>query len=261
MKLDVYQVDAFASKVFEGNPAAVIPLQSWLSDELMQAIAEENNLSETVFFVKEGDVYRIRWFTPVTEVDLCGHATLASAFVMFEELGIAQDKVEFISKSGPLTVEKNGNLLVLNFPSNLPAPCEIPPKLSVALGATPQECYQTDDLIAVFEDEMVVRGLAPDFAKLAGLDCRGVIVTSQAKDYDFVSRFFAPQSGIDEDPVTGSAFTKLVPLWAEKLDKTRFEARQVSSRGGDVTCELAGDRVLIAGSAVMFLRGTIEIDG
>jgi len=259
MKIDLYQVDAFANKKFEGNPAAVCPLNEWLPDSLMQAIAAENNLSETAFFVKEENDYHIRWFTPTDEVNLCGHATLASAYVLFNVLGIADTDIVFNSRSGPLPVSRIDEQIVLNFPSQAPQSCAMPSRLSDMLGVTPLECLQHEDLLVVLENENRVRDLDPDFESLKSLDFRGVIVTAAAAEYDFVARFFAPKVGINEDPVTGSAYTKLVPYWAQKTGKNRFHARQVSERGGELRCELKDDRVLIGGTAVLYLKGEIEI--
>ena len=258
--IKIYQVDAFATQAFEGNPAAVCPLESWLSDELMQSIAAENNLSETAFFVPEGDGFQIRWFTPTTEVALCGHATLASAFVLFNILDYAGETIVFESKSGPLPVTRNGDRLVLNFPSEPPEPCKTPAAIVDAFGIEPVECLRAVDYLLIFDNAEQVKSADPDFEKLKKVDCRGVIISAAAEDYDFVARFFAPNAGVDEDPVTGSAYTKLVPYWAGKMGKTKFNARQVSERGGDLFCELAGDRVLIAGTAVKILEGTIEIE-
>jgi len=259
MKLDLYQVDAFANKIFEGNPAAVCPLDEWLPDSLMQQIAIENNLSETVFFVKEGSEYHIRWFTPAREVNLCGHATLASAYVLFNILEVDDTVIVFNSKSGQLPVSRKDNLITLDFPAQIPLPCDTPPQLVEILGAEPLECLQQEDLLVVFENEKSVRELTPNFEALKSLDYRGIIVTAPSQDYDFVARFFAPQVGINEDPVTGSAYTKLVPYWSQKTGKSSFRAKQVSSRGGELFCELKGDRVLIGGTAVLFLTGTLEV--
>ncbi|MEM7360362.1 MAG: PhzF family phenazine biosynthesis protein [Pseudomonadota bacterium] len=259
MKLDIYQVDAFANRAFQGNPAAVVPLQDWLDDELMQAIAEENNLAETAFFVKEDEGYRIRWFTPMTEVDLCGHATLASAFVLYRELGYKEPELVFNSRSGPLIVSSKGDLLQMDFPAQKCIPCEPPAGLYGALGVSRADCLKNEDYLVVLENEEELLALQPDFFSLGGLDMRGVIVTSPAADYDFVNRFFAPNVGINEDPVTGSAFTKLVPYWADRVGRTRLEGKQVSTRGGEVSCELRGDRVLLAGRAIKYLQGMIEI--
>lgn len=261
MKIDVYQVDAFASKPFEGNPAAICPLADWLPDDTLQAIAAENNLSETAFFVPNDDGYALRWFTPATEVDLCGHATLAAAKVLFEELGFEGDEIRFSTRSGLLTVARSGELLQMDFPAQPPMPHALPQEIVEAFGATPEDCLKFADIIAVMPTEDLVRAAKPDLSVLKRLDCRGVIITAQAEDYDFVARWFGPQTGIDEDPVTGSAFTQLVPYWAQRLGKTRFSAKQVSERGGELLCELVGDRVLISGRAVLFMRGVIELPG
>ena len=259
MQIDIYQVDAFASRPFEGNPAAVCPLDTWLPDSLMQSIALENNLSETAFFVPEGDGYAIRWFTPLAEVDLCGHATLASAWVIFHRLGHGEGAIRFASRSGPLTVNREGDLLELDFPAQPPVPCPVPDGLAGALGAEPRECLEFVDLVAVFDDPEDVLQAAPDMAALAMLDYRGIIITAPSAKYDFISRFFGPAVGVPEDPVTGSAHTKLTPYWSQRLGKKQLKARQVSARGGDLECTLAGDRVLIAGRAVLFLQGTLEV--
>ena len=259
MKLDIYQIDAFAEKPFEGNPAAVVPLNEWLSDETMQAIAEENNLSETAFFVPTSSGYHIRWFTPASEVKLCGHATLASAYVLFEILGQAETSIAFDSLSGALTVTKSEEKLTLDFPAQKPEKCEPPEDLIAGLGKKPTECYKNEDFIAIFDDEQEIAEIEPDQTCLEKLGYRGVIVTAPSKNYDFVARFFAPKYGIPEDPVTGSAYTQLTPLWATKMDKKRFNAKQISKRGGKLFCELKGDRVLISGSAIKFMEGTIEV--
>ncbi len=259
MKLSIYQIDAFAEKAFEGNPAAVVPLEKWLVDKTLQAIAAENNLSETAFFVPRDGDFHIRWFTPKKEVKLCGHATLASAFVLFSELGYVQDIVRFDSLSGPLSVIREENSLTLDFPAQKPEKCEIPDGLTEGLGKSPAECYSNADYIAIFESENDIANIKPNYSHLAQLDLRGVIVTAPSSDYDFVSRFFVPKYGIPEDPVTGSAHTQLVPYWSERSGKTKFQAKQISSRGGKLTCELKGNRVLISGSAVKYLEGTIEI--
>lgn len=260
MRIRQYQVDAFASRVFEGNSAAVCPLEQWLDDSVLQAIAEENNLSETAFFVPSPRGYHLRWFTLTREVDLCGHATLASAHVLFEILGHDQPAIVFETRSGELTVERTGSLLEMDFPAAPPRPCAAPPALVEALGRKPVEVLAADDYIAVYDDERIVRALAPDMEKLRALDLRGVAVTAPGVRYDFVSRFFAPKHGIPEDPVTGSAHCELAPYWAGKLDKTRLRARQVSRRGGDVVCELRAGRVRLAGSAVLFMEGEIRVD-
>ncbi len=260
MKINVYQVDAFANKPFEGNPAAICPLQAWLPEQTMQALAAENNLSETAFFVPEGDGFALRWFTPQTEVDLCGHATLAAAYVLFEELDYQGEEVQFSTKSGALSVMRDGDSLRMDFPAQPPLPFELPMSLVQAFSATPEDCLKFADIVAVFSSEELVRNAEPDMLLLAKLDCRGIIITAESTEYDFIARWFGPRTGINEDPVTGSAFTQLVPYWANRLGKKKFRAKQVSERGGEVTCELAGNRVLISGKAVVFMRGIIEID-
>ena len=259
-KLALYQVDAFASQVFQGNPAAVCPLEAWLDDDVMQQIAAENNLSETAFFVPNANGFDIRWFTPTVEVDLCGHATLASAYVLFEQLDFKGDTLVFQSKSGELQVSKNGDKFVLNFPKQTPVPCDIPQPIQQAFGNHIQACLKHEDYIVVLKDEANVFAANPDMQLLKQLDLRGVVITSASKDYDFVSRFFAPNCGIDEDPVTGSSFTQLAPYWAEVLGKNKLTAKQVSQRGGEVWCELASDRVYIAGYAIKYLEGFISLE-
>jgi len=261
MKIPLYQVDAFADRPFTGNPAAVCPLERWLPDALLQAIAAENNLSETAYFVKRRGLYELRWFTPVSEVDLCGHATLASAYVLFEFLGAARPVLRFCTRRGVLTVTRQDDLLVLDFPSRPPVPRAAPAGLRAGLGAVPREVRFARDYLALFETEEEVAALRPDFGRLKEVDAVGIIVTAPGRSVDFVSRFFAPREGIDEDPVTGSAHCALVPYWAARLGRTRLHARQISARGGDLRCELAGDRVRIAGRAVPFLTGTIEVPG
>lgn len=258
MQLQQYQVDAFAQRLFEGNPAAVCPLEEWLDDALLQAIATENNLSETAFFVRNGTGYDLRWFTPAAEVDLCGHATLASAFVLFELMGHQGPSISFETRSGTLVVRQQDEMLVMDFPASVPQPCSAPRELIEGLGATPAEVLAASDYVVVFEDEAAIRALRPDFGLLSRLDRRAVCVTAPGSDADFVSRFFAPRVGIDEDPVTGSAHCQLAPYWAPRLGKTRLLGRQLSRRGGEVLCELHGDRVLLAGTAVLFSTGTIE---
>lgn len=259
MKIRQYQVDAFASRVFEGNPAAVCPLDRWLDDNVLQAIAEENNLSETAFFVPSERGFGLRWFTPVREVDLCGHATLATAHVIFEELGYTGQSIIFETRSGDLLVKREGANLQMDFPACPPAPCKTADLLIKGLGKRPLEVFAADDYLAVFESEEVIRSIRPDYALLAQLDLRGVIVSAPGKTVDFVSRFFAPKYGIPEDPVTGSAHCTLAPYWAGKLGKTRLTARQVSRRGGSLTCEQRGGRLILGGSAVMFMRAEMLI--
>ena len=259
MKLGIYQIDAFANNVFEGNPAAVIALTEWLDDSLMQSIAAENNLAETAFFVKEEAGFRIRWFTPAVEVDLCGHATLASAYVLYQKLGYQGASLTFNSRSGPLTISQDAGRYVMDFPTQACQACEVPNGLAEALDCEVNNCLNNEDYLVVLDTEQELLNLQPDFSRLAELDLRGVIVTAPSLEYDFVSRFFAPNVGVNEDPVTGSAFTKLIPYWAQRLGKDVLSAKQVSQRGGEVFCQMRGDRVLIAGSAVSYLQGCIEI--
>lgn len=260
MKLRQYHVDAFAARPFEGNPAAVCPLDHWPDDALLQAIAAENNLSETAFFVPEEEGFRLRWFTPVTEVDLCGHATLASAHVLYHELGHAGAALRFQTRSGVLRVSRDGAGYLMDFPARPPVPCEPPAGLVRALGAQPAEVLAADDYVAVFEDQEAVRALEPDFALLRTLDRRGVVVTAPgAGEVDFVSRFFAPGHGIPEDPVTGSAHCELAPYWGGRLGRDRLRARQLSARGGELACSLLGERVGLSGTAVTFMWGEISL--
>lgn len=261
MEISLYQVDAFASTVFSGNPAAVCPLREWLPESLMQSVARENNLPETAFLVPEEDAYRIRWFTPETEVDLCGHATLASAHVIFSFLDTGRTRVSFRSRSGSLMVSRLRDLLVMDFPSRPPRACEVPAELLPALGTEPQTVLCSEDYFVVFADEEEILALEPDMNELKGLGLRGVIVTAPGKDADFVSRFFAPGIGIPEDPVTGSAHCALVPYWAKRLRKKDLHARQVSRRGGELFCRDLGERVEMAGRAALYMRGTIFVNG
>ena len=259
MKLHMYQVDAFASKVFTGNPAAVVPLENWLEDDLMQRIACENNLSETAFFVQEGEKYHIRWFTPTSEVAMCGHATLASAFVLFHELGYKNEKIVFSSKSGDLIVKQVAEMIEMDFPLQSIKRCEAPEAILKAFNSEVQECFVSMDYIVVFEHEKDVENLEVDLQSLKGLDARGVIVTAKSKKYDFVCRFFAPKYGVSEDPVTGSAFTQLATYYSQVLQKESFHAKQVSQRGGEVFCRVEGERVFISGCAVKYLEGSIDV--
>ncbi len=259
MKILMYQVDAFTSQLFRGNPAAVCPLEAWPDDTLLQNIAAENNLSETAFFVKAPAAYELRWFTPVSEVDLCGHATLATAFVLFNELKTGSEVLNFDTRSGRLTVRKDGDWLQMDFPVYPPQPFDAPPALVNALGKKPSEIRVSKEYFAVYETEEAVRTLAPDFNLLKSLELPGVIVTAPGREVDFVSRMFVPKLGIDEDPVTGSAHSILAPFWAERLEKTALHARQVSRRGGELRCDLRRDRVVISGQAVKYLEGTIEV--
>lgn len=260
MKYPIYQVDAFTGRLFSGNPAAVVFCESGLSHEIMQSIALENNLSDTAFVVPMGESYQIRWFTPSVEVDLCGHATLASAHVIFNHLGYSADTISFSSKSGHLYVRKEGEILYLNFPADSVQSVGSSQLLIDGLGEIPNETYKgRDDYLAVFDNEDVILSLSPDMAMLSKVPARGVIVTAPGREVDFVSRFFAPQSGIPEDPVTGSAHTALIPYWSRRLGKKHLKAEQVSRRGGELLCLDLGDRVEIGGRAVTFLIGEISI--
>lgn len=259
MKIPLYQIDAFTNNLFKGNPAAVCPLDNWLNDQTLLSIAAENNLSETAFFVKENAGYRLRWFTPETEVDLCGHATLAAAFVIFNYLNTSLNTIEFKTQSGKLTVKKDSGLLSMDFPARKPVACSPPQDLIKGLGGSPSEILKSRDYFVVYSSEEEIRMLKPDMNLLAGLDALGVIVTAKGNQVDFVSRFFAPDAGIPEDPVTGSAHCSLIPYWSEKLVKNKLHALQVSKRGGELFCELRGDRVLISGLAVKYFEGSIEV--
>jgi PhzF family phenazine biosynthesis protein len=261
MELKIYQVDAFTSEPFHGNPAAIVPLDSWLSDETMQNIALENNLAETAFFVPNGDGYDLRWFTPTVEMDLCGHATLATGFLIFKVLGTDERVLRFQTKSGLLTVEKDGDRFVLDFPSRPAVPVDTPPTgLIEAIGKQPKEVLKSRDYMLVYESEDDIRKIRPDFAAILKIPTHAVIVTAPGTDSDFVSRFFAPEVGVFEDPVTGSAHCNLIPYWAEKLGKTELFARQLSARGGELFCELVGDRVKIGGNATLYLKGEIYVE-
>ena len=260
MRVKIFQVDAFTSKPFGGNPAAVVPLEAWLSDETMLQIAEENNLAETAFFVKNGDGYDLRWFTPTVEMDLCGHATIASAYVLFELMRFGEPTIKFHTKSGVLRVTRDGDLFVLDFPSCPAVECDPPAGLVEALGAEPQRILKARDYLAIYAAEADVLALRPDFRAISELDVHAVIVSAPGETSDFVSRFFAPAVGVDEDPVTGSAHCTLIPYWAERLGKTEMFARQVSERGGELFCELAGERVKIGGNAALYLKGEIYVE-
>ncbi|MFS0861170.1 PhzF family phenazine biosynthesis protein [Fredinandcohnia sp. 179-A 10B2 NHS] len=261
MKIPIYQIDAFTNEQFKGNPAAVCPLEEWLPDEIMQKIAAENNLAETAFFVKKEDGYELRWFTPVDEIDLCGHATLASAFVVFTHLDKGIANIKFSTKSGILEVSKHENLLTMLFPSREGEKWDtIPEELIRGLGKEPLELYKARDYLAVYETEQDILNLKLDMNELAKIDALGVIVTAKGNDVDFVSRFFAPNTGIDEDPVTGSAHCTLVPYWKKVLNKNQFTALQVSERGGKLFCEDLGEKIKLSGEAVAFLEGYIHVD-
>ncbi len=259
MKLPIYQVDAFTDQVLKGNPAAVCPLQEWLPDALMLSIARENNLSETAFLVGGDGDYEIRWFTPAYEVPLCGHATLASALVIREFLEPGCERVSFQSASGPLGVSHERGWYELDFPSDPGVAIAASPELVQSLGCEPMEARLASYYFAVFESAQQLLELQPDFACMAGLDRIGVIVTAPGDDVDFVSRFFAPQAGINEDPVTGSAHCMLTPYWSARLGKNRLEARQISARGGYLKCTMRGDRVGIAGQAAVYMQGEIHV--
>lgn len=264
MKLRIYQIDAFAQKLFTGNPAAVVPLKKWIPEELMQQIAMENNLAETAFFVpseNKGADYDIRWFTPALEINLCGHATLASAYVLFDLLKRKNKKVVFHSKSGLLTVTKKKKRLELDFPSWPPERIdEYPAELISSLG-DPEilGVYQNREYMVELVNEEAVRRCKPDFSLMNKVD-RMVIITAPGKEVDFVSRFFAPTAGINEDPVTGSAHSQLIPFWSDKLGKQVMQAKQLSARGGDIYCEQKGERVIMGGECVFYLKGEIELD-
>lgn len=260
MKLSIYQADAFASRLFKGNPAAVVPLQEWLSDELMQQIAMENNLSETAFFIPEGDHFHIRWFTPKAEVKLCGHATLATAHILFNELNYQGDVLEFNSLSGILTVKKVEDKLQLDFPADFEQEVEPIETFTEAFGTKPLKTLKgRTDYLLLFDSEETIQNLQPNIQLLLSTNARGIMVTAKGNQVDFVSRFFAPAVGVNEDPVTGSAHTTLIPFWASRLSKNELTALQLSARGGQLWCTLSGDRVLIAGKAVTYLRGEIEL--
>ena len=259
MKLSIWQVDAFTSRVLAGNPAAVVPLEAWLDDALMLAIAAENNLSETAFFVRESAGWRIRWFTPALEVELCGHATLASAHVLLRHLEPSLESVTFASRSGSLAVTRQGEMLAMDLPAYPSRRIDTPPLLVEAIGADPAETWLGVKMMALFESEAQVRSLAPDFAKVARIEAFGVIATAPGESSDCASRYFVPQAGVPEDPVTGAAHCQLVPYWAQRLGRTNVHARQVSKRGGELWCEHRGARVTLAGHAVDYLRGTIEV--
>lgn len=261
MKQKIYQVDAFAEELFSGNPAAVCPLEDWPEDELLQKIATENNLAETAYFVKSGEHFELRWFTPTTEVDLCGHATLASAYVLFHQLGYNEQTIRFQSRrSGPLTVSKEDELLTLDFPADNITEVSITEALTRGLNLQPQKIFKgKSDYMFVYEKEENIRHLIPDFAAIQTIDARGIIVTAKGNDVDFVSRFFAPQCGVNEDPVTGSAHTTLTPFWSKTLNKKLLTAKQLSARGGFLQCEDLGERIRISGRCKLYLEGSIFI--
>ncbi len=258
MRIPIYQVDAFTNEMFKGNPAAICPLEEWISDELMQKVAAENNLSETAFFVKTESEYMLRWFTPKGEIDLCGHATLATAYVIFNYLDTSIVDINFNTKSGILKVKKEGDLLTMTFPSREGRIWEAPPELIKGLGKNPKEVYKSRDYMAVFETEEEILSIQPDMEELKKLDAF-VIITAKGKDVDFVSRFFAPSAGVNEDPVTGSTHCTLVPYWKKILNKSDFVGVQLSERGGKLYCTDLGETVKISGEAVAYLEGVINI--
>lgn len=261
MKLKMFQVDAFTSRLFGGNPAAVVLLDEVIPDAVMQNIAAENNLAETAFLLPGDEAWNLRWFTPTLEIDLCGHATLASAHVLFSEGLASGDELRFDSLGGRLAVRRSGDLLTLDFPARPPEPIEFGEAYTRALGVHPLEVHAARDHLVLYASEADVAALEPDMNLVSGLEAFGIIATAPGDEVDFVSRFFAPKAGIPEDPVTGSAHCTLTPFWADRLGKTELEARQISPRGGELYCTLQGDRVLIAGRAVEYLRGEITIDG
>lgn len=261
MNLQIFQVDAFTREGFHGNPAAVVPLDDWLPAQTMLAIAGENNLAETAFLVRKDDRIELTWFTPEIEIDLCGHATLASAYVLWNELGYYGDEIAFETpRSGTLKVIRDGELMVLDFPSRPPEDTDVPNGFVEALGDAPQKVLKSRDYLAVYNNEAEVVALRPDFRAISELGVHAVIATAPGDQSDFVSRFFAPSVGVDEDPVTGSAHCTLIPYWAGQLDKAVLYARQVSKRGGELFCELRGDRVRIGGNAVLYLKGEIYVE-
>jgi PhzF family phenazine biosynthesis protein len=261
MKLPIFQIDAFTDNTFSGNPAAVVPLERWLPDDVMLNIAIENAVAETAFFIPHGEGFAIRWFTPDIEMDLCGHATLAAAHVITRHLNLSASPVRFQSQSGELAVRVDEDLLTLDFPTRKPEPCDVPRPILESLQEEPLETLKARDYILVYENETVIRSLSPDRTVMdqVNLDPGGVAVTARGDQVDFVSRFFTPGGSIFEDPVTGSAHCSLIPYWSEKLGKLSMQALQVSPRGGKLFCQNAGDRVLISGRAVTYLQGTITL--
>jgi PhzF family phenazine biosynthesis protein len=261
MRIPIYQVDAFAVRRFGGNPAAVMPLEAFLDDAVLQAIALENNLSETAFLVRHGADWRLRWYTPKVEVPLCGHATLASAWVVTERLDPGRSRIVFHTASGPLTVQRQGDRFAMDFPTRQAAPVATPPGLADALGARPVEVlHDRFNYLCLLDSAATVRGLAPNHPALGRLDAGGVIVTAPGDEgYDCVSRYFAPAKGIDEDPVTGGAHCALAPFWTARLGKPEIRAYQASARGGEMTCRVSGDRVELAGTCVFYMEGEVLI--
>lgn len=255
----MYQIDAFSDHVFGGNPAAVCPLDTWLPDDVMQAIAAENNLAETAFFAPEGEDFRLRWFTPVAEVDLCGHATLASADVLFRILGYTRTAARFHTRSGVLTVECREGLYAMDFPATMPTPCAPEPALVASLGVQPIGTFRAFDHVVVLESEAAVRALRPDFTRMSTLDLRGVVVTARGDEADYVARCFFPKLGVNEDPVTGSAHCEAAPYWAAQLGRTDLRAAQLSARGGILWCDVRGDRIILRGRAAHYMTAEIAL--
>lgn len=260
MKIPMYQVDAFTEEIFRGNPAAICILKEWLDEKLMQNIAMENNLSETAFCIVKEDLWELRWFTPEEEIDLCGHATLATAYVIFEILNYPGSTVKFTTKSGILTVEKQGDIITMEFPSREGTKVEITDQLIKGLGKEPKEAYESRDLMVVYENEQEIRELNPNMEELKLVDAFGIIVTAKGESSDFVSRYFAPSCGVPEDPVTGSAHCTLIPYWSKVLGKKKMIAHQLSQRGGRLECEHVGDKVKISGKAKLFFKGEIYLE-
>ena len=263
MQLEIFQVDAFSTEPFGGNPAAVIPLDSWLPDDVLQRIAEENNLSETAYFVRKGETFDLRWFTPTVEVDLCGHATLASAYVLFEQLGEQAQVLRFNTRSGELRVSRSTDgLLAMDFPAKQPVAVDTPAGLLQALGLSQAKAvYRSDDYVVVIDDAMLLETLKPDFVALSAFDVRGIAVTAAGRGFDFVTRWFGPRVGVNEDPVTGSAHCNIIPYWSERLGKDELVCRQASPRGGTLVCVNKGQRVWMSGKCVLYLEGSIHLQG
>jgi PhzF family phenazine biosynthesis protein len=260
MTLKLFQIDAFTDRVFGGNPAAVCPLESWLDDKLLQNIAAENNLAETVYFIKTGEGFEIRWFTPKAEVDLCGHATIAAAHVIFNHSNFKGESISFQSRSGELKVKRTEGWYVLDFPADILKKTEVTAVHNSCFTQAPLEVYEgRSDLMFIYDSEEEIKSLQPRLAHIASLPARGIIITAKGSDTDFVSRFFAPAFGISEDPVTGSAHTTLIPYWSQRLHKTELTARQLSERGGYIKGTMLGERVEIAGQAAFYMAGEIEV--
>jgi PhzF family phenazine biosynthesis protein len=259
MKLKLFQVDAFSNTTLGGNPAAVCPLDEWLPDEKLLAIAAENNVAETAYFVRSGEGYQLRWFTPEVEVDLCGHATLAASWVLFNELNVEVETLHFSTRGGELRVNRRGNLLAMDFPATVPVHREAPPGLLEALGIAKAEVLEARDYVVVVESEAELASISPDFALLKDVTSFGVCVTTKGKEFDFVSRWFGPKIGVNEDITTGAAHAWLAPYWAERLGKHTLTAQQGGKRKGQLTCEVLGERVLLIGAASTYLRGEIEV--